>query len=1024
MKIYNKLVQTGIILNFVGSGLFLLLILNSWISNDFLLYVEVFYLLITFGSIVLNINLFIGTITNLKLVGILSSIGSILLFLTGIYSYQETPILLVFIGSSLLLYSAYKNNDNSNKNVESSSENKDPFLKRAELFLEEKDFQKTIEYSEKALDKNPQAGLAYLYKLLAQNKVVSLNQYVLSGKPIDKLIKDPLYKRFKQFTPLYILSTVEKPIVIELEKINLINETSHLLKKEDLKDNLEVLETNLVALNRIHPFKNSSTLVYQLEQKISRTKELISESRYLEALKLIKGNNYHKLKDAVLILNQLNDYKDSTKLIRKVEAKLNELNRLRSLKTLKISSKFALIGIVLGIVFNLTNTLFFKTYTISFVTNGGPNLQPFSLRFNEEINLPLVQKVGHSFDDWYLDQGLTNLHEVERMPAENITLYAKWSVNQYTITFITNGGGGIQPITKDYGSTLNVPQINKTGYSFGGWYKDQGLTQLYIVPVSMPAESLTLHARWVVNRYTITFVTNGGNVIPVQNNAYGSGISLPSANKTGHLFLGWFTDSSLNTEFSLSTMPAENITLYAKWQINPYTITFISNGGSSVQSITQDFASAVVAPTNPTRSGYSFLGWFIDEALTNAYTFTTMPSQNQTLYAKWTILFSFLEFSSSHSSSALTQSGRVFMWGLNDYGQLGDGSTENKVFPNEITSQFVLSNGDKIISVNLGAAHSSALTSTGRVFMWGRNSSGRLGDGTTSDISVPFEITSQFELSNGDKIISVNLGAAHSSALTSTGRVFMWGRNSSGQLGDGTILDKSVPFEITSQFALSNGDKIISVTLGESHSSALTSTGRVFMWGTNSSGELGLDHSINLIKVPNEISSGYFSLTEGETIISLFLKHHRSSALTSNGRVFMWGSNVYGELGDASNINKNRPTEISSHFLLSENDKIVFLSLGVVHSSALSSTGRVFTWGYNGYGELGDGTIINKNLPNEITNQFLLSDGQKIISLTLGSFYSSALTNDGRVFMWGYNEIGQLGDGTLNNRVIPIKIIV
>jgi hypothetical protein len=102
-------------------------------------------------------------------------------------------------------------------------------------------------------------------------------------------------------------------------KINILNETSHLLKKEDIKDNLEVLETNLLALNRIHPFKNSSMLVYQLEQKISLTKELISESRYLEALKLMKGNTYRNLHNANVILDQLNDYKDSIKLNRKVK---------------------------------------------------------------------------------------------------------------------------------------------------------------------------------------------------------------------------------------------------------------------------------------------------------------------------------------------------------------------------------------------------------------------------------------------------------------------------------------------------------------------------------------------------------------------------------------------------------------------------------------------------------------------------------------------------------------------------------
>jgi alpha-tubulin suppressor-like RCC1 family protein len=156
---------------------------------------------------------------------------------------------------------------------------------------------------------------------------------------------------------------------------------------------------------------------------------------------------------------------------------------------------------------------------------------------------------------------------------------------------------------------------------------------------------------------------------------------------------------------------------------------------------------------------------------------------------------------SSHSS-AFTSTGRVFMWGYNQFGQLGNGMNVNRNLPTEITSNFSFSEGEKIISLSLGSTHSSALTSTGRVFIWGSNEYGKLGDGTNTDKNVPTEITSNFSLIAGEKIISLSLGWYHSLALTSTARVYAWGANWNNSLGDGTSSNRNVPTEITSRFSL------------------------------------------------------------------------------------------------------------------------------------------------------------------------------------------------------------------------------
>ena len=361
----------------------------------------------------------------------------------------------------------------------------------------------------------------------------------------------------------------------------------------------------------------------------------------------------------------------------------------------------------------------------------------------------------------------------------------------------------------------------------------------------------------------------------------------------------------------------------------------------------------------------------------------------------------------------------MFIWGVNHNGELGDGTEISKSSPIEITSQFNLANDERIISMSLGINTSSALTSTGRLFTWGINDTGQLGnEENMMTRSIPAEITPHFNLSSDETIKSMSLGVDHSSALTSTGRLFTWGNNDFGQLGDGTTINKLMPTDITSQFNLTSGEIIISVSLGRSYSSALTSTGRVFTWGQNSFGQLGDGTTDNKL-IPTEITS-QFNLLNNDTV-SLLLSSgvYHSSALTSTGRLFTWGINEYGQLGDGTTINKLSPTEITSQFILLNNETISSLSLGYNHSLALTSSGRMFSWGSNSRGQLGDGTITNKLVPIEITEHINLSNGDSIITTSAGSSHSIVLTSTSEVFTFGSNYFGQLGDGTTTTQLIP-----
>ena len=203
----------------------------------------------------------------------------------------------------------------------------------------------------------------------------------------------------------------------------------------------------------------------------------------------------------------------------------------------------------------------------------------------------------------------------ETMPAENITVKAQWEINQYTIAFDTNGGSEIAPITQDYGTEITAPDNpTREGYTFIGWDRD--------IPEIMPAENITVTAQWEINRYTITFDTAGGSEIAPITQDYGTNITSPAdPTREGYTFIGWDRDIP-------EIMPAENITVTAQWEINRYTITFDTAGGSEIAPITQDYGTNITSPADPTREGYTFIGW--DKAIP-----TTMPAENITVTAQW-----------------------------------------------------------------------------------------------------------------------------------------------------------------------------------------------------------------------------------------------------------------------------------------------------------------------------------------------------------------------------------------------------
>ena len=280
-----------------------------------------------------------------------------------------------------------------------------------------------------------------------------------------------------------------------------------------------------------------------------------------------------------------------------------------------------------------------NSYTVTFNSKGGSTVATQSIVYNTKAVVPTAPtKTGYTFGGWYTTSGLATEYDFNTPITGNKTLYAKWNINSYTVTFVSNGGSEVASQTKNYNTKASKPtNPTRTGYTFDAWYTDTGLTAAYDFNTRITG-NITLYAKWNINSYAVSFNSNGGTSVSSQTVVYNTKASVPTApTKTGYTFGGWYTTSGLATEYDFNTPITGNKTLYAKWNINSYTVTFNSNGGTAVATKTVNYNSTVTRPSNPTKTGYTFGGWYTTSELATKYDFNTPITGNITLYAKWTI---------------------------------------------------------------------------------------------------------------------------------------------------------------------------------------------------------------------------------------------------------------------------------------------------------------------------------------------------------------------------------------------------
>lgn len=326
----------------------------------------------------------------------------------------------------------------------------------------------------------------------------------------------------------------------------------------------------------------------------------------------------------------------------------------------------------------------------------------------------------------------------------------------------------------------------------------------------------------------------------------------------------------------------------------------------------------------------------------------------------------------------------VWVWGANSGGQLGDGTTTLRSTPIQVSTL------SGIVAVAAGATHTLALKSDGTVYAWGNNTYGQIGDGTTTTRLSP-------AVANVTGIVAIAAGDYHSVALASDGRVWVWGRNSNGQIGKGTTSTaESTPYVHTTLTSAS------AVGAGANHTLVVKSDGTVWAFGLNGNGQLG-DASTTQRTTPVQMSG-----VANATAVAGGDRH--SLVLHADGALQAVGYNGFGQLGDSSTTQRITAVPVSG---LTE---VAAIAAGENFSIAVRSDGTFAAWGRNNSGQLGDGTTANRSVPTAISTLSSISEA------SAGASHTVAISTIGSVWTWGLNGNSQLGDGTTVNRSVPATI--
>lgn len=357
-------------------------------------------------------------------------------------------------------------------------------------------------------------------------------------------------------------------------------------------------------------------------------------------------------------------------------------------------------------------------------------------------------------------------------------------------------------------------------------------------------------------------------------------------------------------------------------------------------------------------------------------------------------VFTSVELGEDHTCG-VNASAVALCWGMNNRGQLGDGSNTGRTRP------VVVAGGLAFNSLSPGISHTCGIATTGVAYCWGRNAEGQLGDDTRVERNAPIDVS-------GDLMFTaLSTGGLHTCGLTG-GVAYCWGSGAQGQLGvgsSGTGFVRGVPTPV------SGGLSFVTLDAGGLHGCGITGDGTVYCWGSDSAGALGTAEDENCddgLGNPFPCSAAPVPVSSAHAFASVSAGVAHTCAVTNEGAAYCWGRNVEGQLGDGSTASSSVPVLVLGDL------QFVAVSAGNFHSCGLTASGAAYCWGGNHRGQLGDGSDSGSSNPT------LVSGGLSFSSVCAGGAHTCGLTDDGAVYCWGVNTYGQLGVETTPDTCINV----
>jgi len=506
---------------------------------------------------------------------------------------------------------------------------------------------------------------------------------------------------------------------------------------------------------------------------------------------------------------------------------------------------------------------------------------------------------------------------------------------------------------------------------------------------------------------------------------------------------------------------------------SPIPVAVTTSGllsGKTVKAITAGiYHTCVVASDNKAYCwGYNYYGQLGNTSTSSSSTAVAVTTTGA-LSGKTLNNFTGAIGAGDYHTCVTATDGLGYCWGRNDYGQLGNNSTTQSTFPVAVVNTGVLS-GKNLTTIYGGYSSICALANDNQAYCWGRGTSGQLGNSAASSSSVPVAVYTSGVLS-GKTLKSLSVGTYHACAIANNDQTYCWGYNFYGQLGINSQSSSTVPAAVNTSGVLS-GKTIKQLSAGYMYSCVVASDNLGYCWGYNlygvmstynnpfailpvvntgvlagktiKSASIGFYHmcvvaSDNLPYcwgyggyggIGNNSTSSQFApaavsttgVLSGKTVsaITVGTNGNYTCTIASDNLAYCWGDNAYGQLGNSSTAQSNIPVQVNISGVLS-GKTIKQISAGANHACAIASDSLAYCWGSDTYGRLGDNTTTQTSVPVAVYASGVLSS-KTILAISAGTYHTCAIASDNLAYCWGYNASGQLGNNSTTQSQVPVAV--